>query len=59
MEFQNPAQVAPRGLLPVDKALPPAIERLIREVGQENIILFGSYACGNPTPDSDMDFVDV
>ncbi len=54
-----PADVAPRGLPPVAETLPAAIERLIREVNPEKIILFGSYAYGNPTPDSDVDLLVV
>lgn len=57
MEFQIPAQVAPRGLPPVAETLPAALERLIREVQPERVILFGSYAYGNPTPDSDVDLL--
>lgn len=49
--------MAPRGLPPLAETLPPAIERLIREVNPEKIILFGSYAYGNPTPDSDVDLL--
>ncbi|MGB9752485.1 nucleotidyltransferase domain-containing protein [Roseiflexus castenholzii] len=54
-----PANVAPRGLPPVAETLPAAIERLVREVNPEKIILFGSYAYGNPTPDSDVDLLVV
>ncbi len=57
MEIELPVHVAPRGLPPVAETLPPAIERLIREVDPEKIILFGSYAYGNPTPDSDVDLL--
>ncbi|ABU56703.1 nucleotidyltransferase domain-containing protein [Roseiflexus castenholzii] len=55
--FSLPANVAPRGLPPVAETLPAAIERLVREVNPEKIILFGSYAYGNPTPDSDVDLL--
>ncbi len=55
--FSLPANVAPRGLPPVAETLPAAIEKLIREVNPEKIILFGSYAYGNPTPDSDVDLL--
>jgi predicted nucleotidyltransferase len=57
MEFQIPVQGAPRGLPPVAETLSPALERLIREVQPEKVILFGSYAYGNPTPDSDVDLL--
>ncbi|MEW6286356.1 MAG: nucleotidyltransferase domain-containing protein [Chloroflexota bacterium] len=57
MLLQLPVHVAPRGLPPITETMPPAIERLIREVNPEKIILFGSYAYGNPTPDSDVDLL--
>jgi predicted nucleotidyltransferase len=57
--FSLPTDVAPRGLPPVAETLPPAIERLIREINPEKIILFGSYAYGRPTPDSDVDLLIV
>ncbi|GMV34109.1 MAG: nucleotidyltransferase [Chloroflexota bacterium] len=41
------------------KTLPPAIERLVSELKPEKIILFGSYAYGEPTPDSDVDLLIV
>ena len=55
--FSLPTDIAPRGLPPVAETLPPAIERLIRN--PEKIILFGSYAYGRPTPDSDVDLLIV
>jgi len=57
MLVQLPAHVTPRGLPPVAETLPAAIENLIRLVQPEKIILFGSYAYGNPTPDSDVDLL--
>lgn len=53
------SDVAPRGLPPLSETLPKAIENLIRQVQPEKIILFGSYAYGNPTPDSDVDLLVV
>ncbi|MCS6840770.1 MAG: nucleotidyltransferase domain-containing protein [Roseiflexus sp.] len=55
--FSLPANVAPRGLPPMAETLPAAIEKLIREINLEKIVLFGSYAYGNPTPDSDVDLL--
>ncbi|MGB9777130.1 MAG: nucleotidyltransferase domain-containing protein [Anaerolineae bacterium] len=57
IRFSLPAHRAPRGLPPVAETLPAAIENLIREVNPEKIILFGSYARGDPTPDSDVDLL--
>jgi predicted nucleotidyltransferase len=50
--------VIPTGLsLPVGKALPAAVQRIVQELHPEKIVLFGSYASGNPTPDSDVDLL--
>ena len=48
-------KVQPTGFPPVAKTLPQAIKRIVSELKPEKIILFGSYAYGNPTPDSDVD----
>lgn len=48
-------KIQPTGFPPVAKTLPPAIERIASELKPEKIILFGSYAYGEPTPDSDVD----
>lgn len=53
------SSVAPRGLPPVAETLPSAIERIVRAINPEKIILFGSYAYGEPTPDSDVDLLIV
>src|SRR5689334_7791469 len=49
--------VKPTGFPPVSKTLPQAIKRIVAELKPEKIILFGSYAYGNPTPDSDVDLL--
>jgi predicted nucleotidyltransferase len=41
----------------VAKTLPQAIQRIVSELKPEKIILFGSYAYGKPTPDSDVDLL--
>ena len=51
--------VSPVGFPPVAETLPSAIERIISELKPEKIILFGSYAYGTPTPDSDVDLLVV
>ncbi|PWH11965.1 MAG: nucleotidyltransferase domain-containing protein [Anaerolineae bacterium] len=51
--------VAPTGFPPVAETLPQVIERLVQELKPYKIILFGSYAYGNPTPDSDVDLLVV
>lgn len=50
-------KVRPVGFPPVAKTLPGAIERIVSKLKPEKIILFGSYAYGNPTPDSDVDLL--
>ena len=49
--------VRPVWFPPVAETLPGAIERIVSELKPEKIILFGSYAYGNPTPDSDVDLL--
>ena len=49
--------VRPVGFPPVAETLPGAIERIVSKLKPEKIILFGSYAYGNPTPDSDVDLL--
>jgi len=44
---------------PVSETLPKAVRRIARELRPQKIILFGSYAYGNPTPDSDVDLLIV
>jgi uncharacterized protein len=51
------SEVHPVGFPPVAETLPGAIELLVSKLKPEKIILFGSYAYGNPTPDSDVDLL--
>ncbi len=44
---------------PVSETLPKAVRRIARKLRPQKIILFGSYAYGNPTPDSDVDLLVV
>jgi len=44
---------------PVSETLPRAVKRITETLHPEKIILFGSYAYGNPTPDSDVDLLVV
>src|SRR5215216_1421874 len=55
--FSVKTDVRPVGFPPVAETLPYAIERIVSELKPEKIILFGSYAYGNPTPDSDVDLL--
>ena len=50
-------KVRPTGFPPVSKTLPQAIRRLADALKPEKIILFGSYAYGVPTSDSDVDLL--
>jgi predicted nucleotidyltransferase len=52
--------VTPRGFKqPVSETLPVAVARIAQALHPQKIILFGSYAYGNPTPDSDVDLLVV
>ena len=44
---------------PVAETLPAVVERIVYELHPEKIVLFGSYAYGKPTPDSDVDLLVV
>src|SRR5215211_4977721 len=55
--FSVKTEVRPVGFPPVAETLPGAIERIVSELKPEKIILFGSYAYGTPTPDSDVDLL--
>lgn len=44
---------------PVSETLPLAVKRIAETLHPEKIILFGSYAYGTPTPDSDVDLLVV
>ncbi len=57
--FSVKTKIRPTGFPPVAKTLPKAIKRIVAELKPEKIILFGSYAYGNPTPDSDVDLLVV
>ncbi len=57
--FQIKTDMHPTGFPPVAETLPPAVEKIVHELNPEKIILFGSYAYGNPTPDSDVDLLVV
>ncbi len=52
------AAIVPTGLSrPVGESLPVAVQRIVERLNPEKIILFGSYAYGAPTPDSDVDLL--
>jgi predicted nucleotidyltransferase len=52
------AQVIPIGCeRHVSETLPEAVARIVHELQPEKIILFGSYAYGAPTRDSDIDLL--
>ena len=62
LPFKSPRlrrpETIPAGLkIPVGKSLRPAIRKIARELQPEKIVLFGSYAYGEPSPDSDVDLL--
>lgn len=42
---------------PVSVTLPAAIRRIVEDLQPDKIVVFGSYAYGTPTPDSDVDLL--
>jgi len=42
---------------PVAETLPLAVDRIVRALDPEKIVLFGSYAYGDPNPHSDVDLL--
>jgi hypothetical protein len=42
-----------------DQTIQDLCRRIVQDFQPERIILFGSYAYGNPTPDSDVDLLVV
>jgi predicted nucleotidyltransferase len=55
--YKVKTKMQPTGFPPVAETLPQAVKKIVRELKPEKIILFGSYAQGNPTPDSDVDLL--
>jgi predicted nucleotidyltransferase len=54
------ASITPIGCeRPVSETLPEAVQRIAHTLRPEKIILFGSYAYGTATPDSDVDLLVV
>lgn len=54
------AAVVPAGFpAPVAETLPEVVQRIVQTLQPERIVLFGSYAYGTPTPDSDVDLLVV
>lgn len=52
------APVVPTGCMQrVSDTLPVAVQRIVDELDPEKIILFGSFAEGTATPDSDVDLL--
>lgn len=57
-EALRKSRIAPTGFgAPVSQRLPEVVRRIVEALNPEKIILFGSYAHGNPTPDSDVDLL--
>lgn len=42
---------------PVGETLPSAVKQIVEEIEPDKIVLFGSYAYGDPTPGSDVDLL--
>ena len=57
--IQNPSIVTVGLSVPIVQALPAAVDRIVQVLHPEKVILFGSFANGSPTPDSDVDLMDI
>lgn len=57
VQITAPTMVPAGRKTPIGPALQQAIEKIVDNVHPDKIILFGSYAYGNPTPDSDVDLL--
>lgn len=59
----SPVRIRRPGTIPlglkksVGRSLRPAIKKIVDELNPEKIILFGSYAYGNPNAHSDVDLL--
>jgi predicted nucleotidyltransferase len=52
------SEIVPLGLkVSVGKTLRPAIQKIVRVLAPQKIVLFGSYAYGKPNPHSDVDLL--
>jgi len=52
------SETVPVGLkVSVGESLRPAIQKIVRELAPQKIVLFGSYAYGRPNPHSDVDLL--
>lgn len=59
-EMSDEIRVIPTGfVMPVAEALPEVVQRIVQTLQPEKIVLFGSYADGTPTSDSDVDLLVV
>jgi len=59
-EMSGEIRVIPTGfVMPVAEALPEVVQRIVQTLHPEKIVLFGSYADGTPTSDSDVDLLVV
>ena len=55
--FQITANAHPLGFPPVSQTLPQVVAKIVESLKPEKIVLFGSYAYGTPTSDSDVDLL--
>jgi predicted nucleotidyltransferase len=59
-ETPDGIRVTPTGFpMPVAETLPEVVQRIVQTLKPEKIVLFGSYADGTPTSDSDVDLLVV
>jgi uncharacterized protein len=60
LEWVEKVRVQPKGFAPVTaELLQSIVQRIVAGVHPQKIVLFGSYAYGTPSPDSDLDILVV
>jgi predicted nucleotidyltransferase len=60
LEWVERIHAQPIGFVPVTaERIQNIVQRIVAGVNPKQIILFGSYAYGNPSPDSDVDIMVV
>lgn len=59
IQITAPAIIPIGRRVPVGQALCEAVEKIVAHLNPKQIVLFGSYAYGHPTPNSDVDLLIV
>lgn len=57
VQIISPTLIPTGRKIPVSRSLQQAVQKIVKALNPEKIILFGSFAYGKPTPDSDVDLL--